>query len=154
MQYYKKNNKCVEKTRKFELKMIQRLQTLFLLLYSLFGLLSNFFLPVEASHFSSWFSSHLSLLHKVPLLLGILSLGVVFCYKKRKLQIGMVRGIVVLHLLYWGIFIGGMYGGSSDSFSLYILHFVSSFVGIVALGLALKYIRKDEALIQSLDRLR
>lgn len=134
--------------------MIQRVQTLFLLLYSLIGIAYNFYFTVDPEHLAFWFTAPFSFFNFFPLVLTLVVLIVVFTYKKRKLQIRLLQGVLCLHVLFWGSFIIALVSSSTPFLGLYTLDLVLAFIGLVLLLVAIKYIRKDEALIQSLDRLR
>jgi hypothetical protein len=60
----------------------------------------------------------------------------------------------VLFTLFWAGFVYLVIQHQADNFNQYIPDLSIAFVGEVALLLANRFIKKDEALIRSLDRLR
>lgn len=121
--------------------MIQRIQTLFLLL----GAISAGFLSMNLLGIWEHFAFALA---------GLVSLITIFMYKKRKLQIGLSTWLVIpLYITGIGIilfFSKGNYDESKDMAAL----FISFFVGLIATILAIFSIRKDEKTVQESNRLR
>ena len=133
--------------------MIQRLQTLFLLLFCGINAANFFLFPVEYALLNSTFKTEANLLVKLPLVFALIIFINVFLFKHRNRQLVVNRLVWILFTLFWGglvylIIQQGM------GFSTYGADLGLAFVGEVALLLANRYIAKDEALIRSLDRLR
>jgi CDP-diglyceride synthetase len=121
--------------------MIQRIQTLFLLL----GAISAGFLSMNLLGIWEHFAFATA---------ALISLIIIFMYKKRKLQISLSTWLVI-PLYITGIaiilfFSKGHYDESKDMTTLSI----SFFVGLVSTILAIFSIRKDEKTVQESNRLR
>ena len=121
--------------------MIQRIQTLFLLL----GAISAGFLSMNLVGIWEHFAFATA---------ALISLIIIFMYKKRKLQISLSTWLVI-PLYITGIaiilfFSKGHYDESKDMTTLSI----SFFVGLVSTVLAIFSIRKDEETVQESNRLR
>lgn len=145
--------------------MIQRIQSLFLLLCSasFFGL---FGLPFATSSVSmpDIFSdmvyniSDNAILLGLCVLGGLVSLGAIFLYNNRELQIKISYVATVLAILlpltaFLLIYNEGTGGANADKIDdapgLYL-----PLVGIIFSVLAARFIRKDENTVRSMDRLR
>jgi hypothetical protein len=138
--------------------MIQRQQTLWLLLSALAALLSFMFpfvtgkglkdgLPVDVTLTAG--SNFLLLILTGASL--VLAMATIFLYKDRKLQIkltlvGMVLtiGIIILYIMQ-------MNKLNSATLALFC---ILPFAGLIGYFMAFRNIRKDEKLIKSLDKLR
>lgn len=121
--------------------MIQRIQTLFLLLGAISAGFMSMNLEGKWEHFSFALAAMVSLL-------------IIFMYKKRKLQISLSTWLV-LPLYATGISIilflsKDQYAENKDNTSLII----SFFVGLFATVLAIFSIKKDERTVQESNRLR
>ncbi len=121
--------------------MIQRIQTLFLLL----GAISAGFMSMNL--LGIWE-------HFVFAVAALVSLIIIFLYKKRKLQISLSTWLVI-PLYITGIIIilfinKDQYAENNDNTPLII----SFFVGLLATILAIFSIRKDEKIVQESNRLR
>lgn len=149
--------------------MIQRKQSLYLLIVFLIALL-NYLLPIlTVSHAGEQLEvcgnqfeiiEQVGLcLHPVPILLGTImgiSLLAVFVYKRRKLQIVLTVVNIFFHLLYAAYYYiylfdyARLYGAQTEINSVTFLMPIS----LVLLFLVIKLIRKDQRLLNSLNRLR
>lgn len=146
--------------------MIQRIQSIFLLLASLasFGLFGLPFASTpDAVTKSTIFGDALyNLQDHIGLLVvfglsGLLALVAIFLFKNRKLQLNLSRfalianviGLILAIVLYYND--SGTLGAvdPNDEAGLYM-----PFIAVVFLGLALRFISKDEQLVSSMDRLR
>lgn len=121
--------------------MIQRIQTLFLLL----GAISAGFMSMNLLGIWEHFAFAMA---------ALISLIIIFMYKKRKLQISLSTWLVI-PLYLTGIIIilflnKDQYAENKDITALSI----SFFVGLVATILAIFSIRKDEKTVQESNRLR
>lgn len=121
--------------------MIQRIQTLFLLL----GAISAGFISMNLLGIWEHFAFAIA---------ALVSLIIIFMYKKRKLQISLSTWLVI-PLYITGIIIilfinKDKYAENNDNTPLII----SFFVGLVATILAIFSIRKDEKIVQESNRLR
>lgn len=128
--------------------MIQRIQTLFLLAYFIVSIGCFFYYPMAL--FSEIESQ---VLGYFPLLLAFLALVLIFSFKNRKRQLNFCKVLLCLHLfqITWGIYV--FYSVKLLAFELGLLLAYAVF-GLFLIFLALRGIKKDEALIRSLDRLR
>ena len=136
--------------------MLQRIQTIYLLLTLIANLLLIFV-------FYIWLNASLkkvfvtdSYLY-LPLVLSSLLLTVfsIFSYKKRKSQFMMGRLNIILNFVLLGFFVSASLNlsGETSVSEKGIGVFVPIF-SIVCLALANKAIKKDEDLVKSVDRLR
>lgn len=146
--------------------MIQRIQTVFLILAAISGfcvLAFPFATTPEQVTTSTLFSdATFNVKDSIALLIlfvlaGLLSLAGVFLYKNRELQMKVTRfgiianiiGLVLAVLLFWQDIVNLGNVEPSDGLGTY-LPFILLICGI----LALRFIRKDENLVRSMDRLR
>lgn len=121
--------------------MIQRIQTLFLLL----GVISAGFISMKSvgiwEHFAFAFASLCSLV--------ILSL-----YKRRRLQINLSLTLVIPLYLVGIIFLLGYNNGHYDEGNKKTTILISFFVGILSTLMAVYQIHKDEKIVKESNRLR
>ena len=134
--------------------MIQRIQTVFMLLFVLAGSVNFFLFPSEIIVFEPLVGDKVEASPYVSILLSLFVLINIGFYKKRGLQIPVNQLIWVLYTLFWGSFVYLIIQHQADNFKQYLPDLSIAFVGEVALLLANRFIKKDEALIRSLDRLR
>lgn len=144
--------------------MIQRLQSIFLLLSSLFfG--SQFFTAFASTtkEVQGIFSDLIYNIYDNPILLGLVAIGAaislaaIFLYKNRSLQLKMTHLSLVLAVLF-PVAAGILYSlQASESTSLVPNLSIGAFTplgSIICGALAGRYIKKDEKLVSSMDRLR
>ena len=134
--------------------MIQRIQTVFMLLFVITAAVNFFLFPSEIVVFEPVLGEKVDSSPYISILLAILVLVNIGFYKKRKLQVRINQLVWVLYTLFWGSFVYFTLQNTTEGLNLYLPDLLVAFVGEVALLLANRYIRKDEALIRSLDRLR
>ncbi len=134
--------------------MIQRIQTVFMLLFVLAGGVNFFLFPSEIIVFEPLVGDKAEASPYVSILLSLFVLINIGFYKKRGLQIRVNQLIWVLYTLFWGSFVYLIIQHQADNFKQYLPDLSIAFAGEVALLLANRFIKKDEALIRSLDRLR
>ena len=146
--------------------MIQRIQTLFLLLaagltLALLGL--PFAGTPESVAASPLFSDGSYLIHDSPALLvlyllgAILAIAAIFLFKRRTVQlrvsifsfIAILLGMVMTLILFLQDPIMGQDVQPDDRLGIFF-----PFLALAALLLAQRFIRKDEKLVRSMDRLR
>lgn len=128
------------------------MQTVFLV-FNLFFLIAVYiFFP-----FKDLLSSHFSNLTfdfqdkgYIPLC-GLLTFLSIFFFKKRKKQLLINNFQITIHVIYFMIFLG--YSFASESYN-YLAHLIIPIVSIIVIFFANRYIKKDEALIKSIDRIR
>ncbi len=136
--------------------MIQRIQTLYLLLTAGISAGLSMFLPIGENKKGLEFYAK-----EDPLLLGlfigaaILALIAIFLFKKRQLQFVLGRVNIILNFIllgvfvYWSLTVSGEAGVSEKGIGMLI-----PIISIVLLVMANKAIKKDENLVKSVDRLR
>lgn len=136
--------------------MIQRIQTIYLLIaFIIMGILPFVFpLETSAAGQKTFAMDHMSDM----ILFGLsaaLSLITIFLFKNRKLQFVLGRLNIILNLILLGLFVyhslslSGEVATSEKGIGMFLPIF-----SIVFLVLANKAIKKDEDLVKSVDRLR
>ena len=134
--------------------MIQRIQTVFMLLFVLTAGVNFFLFQSEIVVFEPVLGEKVDSSPYISILLAILVFVNIGFYKKRRLQVLINQLIWILYTLFWGSFVFFTLQNTKEGLNQYLPDLLIAFVGKVALLLANRYIRKDEALIRSLDRLR
>ena len=134
--------------------MIQRIQTVFMLLFVIAAGVNFFLFPSEIVVFEPVLGEKVDSSPYISILLAILVFVNIGFYKKRRLQVLINQLIWILYTLFWGSFVFFTLQNTKEGLNQYLPDLLIAFVGKVALLLANRYIRKDEALIRSLDRLR
>lgn len=143
--------------------MIQRVQTIYLLITILLSSLL-FVFPFQSNivNFSEIVPFRLSILNyennllmwaSVLNLVAIIeALVIIFLYKIRNIQISLCYYLMVLNL----VIIGLMYWGTKDTDGLptYKLPYIIPLINFILSFIAAHYIKKDEKLVKSADRLR
>ena len=133
--------------------MIQRIQTLYIFLYIV---IKCFLLYMSLTYKSlfHFFINKVDLLSSVLILLIIFSIVTLLSFKKRKIQIKLMYFLITLQLLFMisiSIFI---------YMEVYSLNFLQNYqtilciIGLLLLLLCLRGIKKDQNLIDSIDRIR
>ena len=130
--------------------MIQRIQTVFLLLISAASGLGFFFLPPLDL-------SYLELAVFIPLefyliLSGATAFLTLLLFKKRKIQLMINRIHFVIQIGLAIVLIYGLF--NTVDMNPFLLWLMMPFLSLILLLLSSKAIRKDEDLIRSIDRLR
>ena len=140
----------------FEKIMIQRIQSVYLLIVVLLGAVLPFFLPVwSTEEGTSVFATDQFMIMTVFGASAILALITIFLYKKRKLQISLGRLNIILNFIllgffvYWSLTLPGEMQISQKGIGMFL-----PILSIVFLAMANKAIKKDEALVKSADRIR
>lgn len=143
------------KTINFEnKKMIQRLQTVFLIVFVLLSIANGLFFPVEIIVFQPLdlpLGDQINNLSFVLVFFAVLS---IFSFKKRIIQLRLNGLIWLIHVLFWGSFVFLVVRDHAGAYSNFFPDVILAGIAEVNLLLANKFIRKDEALVRSLDRLR
>jgi len=144
--------------------MIQRVQTLFLLIATIIsGGLSNFVTLWNATYDSQFFayesivkdSIFIKPIGILFILSAILSFITIFLFKNRKLQFVMNRVNILLNFLLLGLIVYNVLNISGET--LVSEKGIGTFLPILSVFLlvfANRYIKKDEDLVKSVDRLR
>lgn len=134
--------------------MIQRIQTLFMLLFVIAGGVNFFLFPSEIIIFEPLIGNKADSSPYVSILLSLIVLINIGLYQKRTIQIRVNQVIWVLYTLFWGSFVYMIIQHQANNFKQYLLDLMIAFAGEIMLLLANRFIKKDETLIRSLDRLR
>ena len=137
--------------------MIQRIQTIYLLLAFVVTGILLFFIPLWTMNDSKEYYFMQSQVYTI--LLGLsttLSLFSVVSYKKRQNQFVIGRLNIILNLILLGLFVYRSLNlsGETPAVSEKGIGMFLPVVAIVLLVLANKAIKKDEDLVKSVDRLR
>jgi membrane protease YdiL (CAAX protease family) len=136
--------------------MIQRIQTIYLLIVGLFAALLPFFLYLWLdAEGAKFFAKHDILIISAFAIIAALAVISIFLYKNRKNQFVLNRLNLILNLFLLGFFVyrslnlSGETAVSEKGIGMLIPVF-----SIVFLVLANRAIKKDEDLVKSVDRLR
>ena len=133
--------------------MIQRIQTLYIFLYIL---IKCFLLYMSLTYKSlfHFFINKVDLLSSVLILLIIFSIVTLLSFKKRKTQIKLMYFLITLQLLFM-ISISIFTYMKVDSLNFLQNHqTILCIIGLLLLLLCLRGIKKDQNLIDSIDRIR
>jgi hypothetical protein len=136
--------------------MIQRIQTLYMLLAFLLVGVLPFFIPLwNTAEGPFYFMQDITYTAMVGLNVSLLLVSILF-YKKRQHQFVLNRLNMIIMLILLGLFVyrslnvsGGTAAVSEKGIGTYL-----PLISIVLLALANKAIKKDEELVKSVDRLR
>jgi hypothetical protein len=142
--------------------MIQRIQTVYLFLITILSTLL-FFFPFQQNIVDlKIISLKLDILNSTNTLLFIASLinliilidsfTIIFLYKNRKLQMKMCIYLAIMNLICLALMYLG--GTKSEGIPIYKLPFIIPVINIILSILAFRYIKKDEELVRSADRIR
>lgn len=138
--------------------MIQRIQTVYLILTFVVTGLLMFFVPLWTLNTGKAFyfmqDQFYTILLGLSTMLTIIS---IISYKKRQNQFVMNRLNIILNLILLGLFVYRSLNLSGDTTTVVSEKGIGMFLPIVAivlLVLANKAIKKDEDLVKSVDRLR
>jgi hypothetical protein len=137
--------------------MIQRIQTIYLVLTFIVTGVLMFFIPLWTLNTGKPFYFMQDQLYTVLLALStMLTIVSIISFKKRQNQFVMGRLNIILNLILLGLFVyrslnlsGGTVTVSEKGIGMFL-----PIVAIVLLVLANKAIKKDEDLVKSVDRLR
>lgn len=135
--------------------MIQRLQTVFLVLAILLNL-TVYFTPIYEKAIADpqwWVGTGLA----TVLLFAMIINGVsIFMYNNRPLQMTLVKRSMIFQIIALGFSVGILFslGGIGTYLWDEALGTGLVFLGLIFQILALRYIRKDEDLVRSMDRIR
>ena len=135
--------------------MIQRIQSLFLLIAALLFLVTFFFRPIIASETLTWLFPTVVGIHAVVALVAIWA---IFLFNNRKQQLKIVTLLQFLALIaiisvFAGAYMTGLVNDLPGN-TLGIVMLVLPMVGYVLIRLAGQRIKKDIELVRSVDRLR
>lgn len=135
--------------------MIQRIQTVFLAVATLLNL-SVYFTPIYEKAMADpqlWIGYGLAISLLVAMVLNVLS---IFLYNNRKNQITWVKRSALFQVIAFGFCIGVLLslGGIGTYLWDEALGSGLTLLGLIFQILAMRYIRKDEELVRSMDRIR
>jgi hypothetical protein len=138
--------------------MIQRIQTVFLLLTFVVTGVLMFFIPLWTSNTGKAFYFMQDQFYTVLLGLStMLTIVSIISFKKRQNQFVLNRLNIILNLILLGLFVYrslNLSGETANAVSEKGIGMFLPIVAIVLLVLANKAIKKDEDLVKSVDRLR
>ena len=131
--------------------MIQRIQTVFLIINFFFLSILYFFLPLDFFDFNIFNFKTLIEVKFYIILCGLLTFLSVLLFKKRTKQLLINKVQIFLHIVYSLIIIIDLiiYKSSNSFINILIPTFCLIFI-----FLANKFIKRDEDLIKSIDRIR
>ena len=143
--------------------MLQRKQSVLILIVGIASVIMNVVLPVESifsnkEKMMSFFSEKSLLLSTFPILVwivAVLAFIALFLFKNRSLQIllGKVNMLINLYLVglvaYWSLSVsGGVYTPEKGIWMFILL------LNLCLLAISNKWIKKDDNLVKSVDRIR
>lgn len=136
--------------------MIQRIQTVYLIIVALISGVLPFFLNLWSdAEGNEVYANNEILVSLLFYIIGALALGTIFLFKKRKNQFVLNRLNIVLNLFLLGFFVYRSLNLSGEaSVSEKGIGMLIPVFSIVFLTLANRAIKKDEDLVKSVDRLR
>ena len=131
--------------------MIQRIQTVFLIINFFFLSILYFFLPLDFFDFNIFNFKTLIEVKFYIILCGLLTFLSVLLFKKRTKQLLINKVQIFLHIIYSLIIVIDfiVYKSSNSFINMLIPTFCLIFI-----SLANKFIKRDEDLIKSIDRIR
>ena len=134
--------------------MIQRIQSLYVLLY----MINNFFLlyimPSTDRVFFYLFNEKIDMRIYLTILANIFSALILFNYKNRKTQIKLLYLIIIIQLIILTPILILHYKESNSIKNLLNYETILYLLGLVLLILSLRGIKNDQKLIDSIDRIR
>ena len=138
-----------------KIAMLQRIQTLYIILAALCSGCLSFLLPLWTVAAESYFAVDFIEYTALFVVSALLSVVAVFQFKSRQNQFVLGRLNIILNLILLGLFVyrllnlPGALEDAEKGIGLFL-----PVISIVLLVLANKAIKKDEALVKSVDRLR
>ena len=130
--------------------MIQRIQTVFLLIIVMVSVICFFFLP--PLNFSLLGLMVPAILKSYIILTSLLAFSSMMIFKHRKTQLIINRLHFLLQVAMTGVLIFGLL--NVDDLSSFLLWLLMPFQSMILLILSSRAIQKDDDLIRSIDRLR
>lgn len=140
--------------------MIQRIQTIYLFIATIIIGVGVYLIPAwnfEGAHLSIPYS--VTNISYIYLILAALTLISIFLFKNRKRQLAVIRLDIILNIALLGFFVYWFLNlpgetDFSEIFSKKGIGMLTPLISIVLLNMAQKAIKKDEALVKSVDRIR
>ncbi|MCQ2359923.1 MAG: DUF4293 domain-containing protein [Paludibacteraceae bacterium] len=135
--------------------MIQRIQTIYLFIVTVLGILLCCFPVADAGDFTIKWGATITF-SGLSLLMPTVSLATIFLYKKRILQMRLCSFDIILNVLTLLLTALDVYLAHNTGDADIKLYWpvVIMPINVILLYLAIRAIGKDEALVRSLDRLR
>lgn len=135
--------------------MIQRPQTLFLALTFFFNLIV-FFTPIYSHAVQDpapWYGLGMAISLTIPMLLAVIS---IFLYRNRPNQLKWVKFATYIQIVAIGFTLGTLFslGGFGKFLWREALSSILVLLSLVTLWQAGRFIKNDEELVQSMDRIR
>jgi len=136
--------------------MIQRIQSIYLLITALIAGAVSFFVEVYKNfEIHDLFPKDELVVMGLFIVSAVLSLCTIFLFKNRKLQFVLNRLNIILNLILLGLFVYWSLNAPGEAeASKKGVGMILPFISIVFLVLANRAIKKDEDLVKSVDRLR
>ena len=133
--------------------MIQRIQSLYIFLYIVIKCFL-LYMSLTYKNLFHFFINKVDILSSVLILLIIFSIVTLLSFKKRKTQIKLMYFLITLHLLFMIsiLIFTYMEVDSLNFFQNY--QTILCIIGLLLLLLCLRGIKKDQNLIESIDRIR
>lgn len=133
--------------------MIQRIQSVYLLLAAIASGVVIFFLPLFKMGDSAHMVMNDPIFFAITVLSTLISIFSIFRYKNRQQQVVSGRINIILNFVFFGFLMYMFYDGLKEGDSLGTGAFIPIAV-VVLVTLANRAIMKDEALVRAADRLR
>jgi Domain of unknown function (DUF4293) len=136
--------------------MIQRVQSIYMLLSSILMCGISFLLPIYKEQVQVFILDNFTFL-TLFLISGIITLISIFLYQNRKLQFVLNRISILINLILLGLFIyqsTKLPGATQEAMKGIEMGVFLPIISVILLVLANKAIQKDENLVKSVDRIR
>ena len=128
--------------------MIQRIQSIYLFFYAALVAFCFWAFPALVD-----VSNAIAEVRYIPLGLGLLVFITIFLFSKRKIQLRLIQLVLLVHIAFsiWYVY---SFGLTKMIEKIHLVPGLFFSLGLLLLVLAYRAIKKDEALVRSLDRLR
>ncbi|KAB2814800.1 DUF4293 domain-containing protein [Phaeocystidibacter luteus] len=134
--------------------MLQRIQSVYMLLSALAMSAGMYFLPVYLVNETSVYLKEDGLLLMMSGLCAGISIANVFNFKNRRLQVVLNRIAIILSFVLFGLLMWDWIGQPEDVVVTGKLGMAMPLINVILIVLANRGIQKDELLVRSADRLR
>lgn len=134
--------------------MIQRIQSVYLLLAALVSGCVIFFLPLFVFSDSSYMILDDAIFTATTVLSALISLYSIFRYKNRRQQLVSGRINIIINFVFFGFLLYMFFAGITKEGASLGLGSFMPLVAVVLITLANRGIMKDEMLVRAADRLR
>ena len=128
--------------------MLQRIQSIYLFFYAILAALCFWTFPSINEGMNA-----INEVRYIPLGLSLLVFLSIFLFTKRKIQLRLIQLVFAAHSIFAVCYVYGI-GFIKMIEKIHLSSGIFFVLGLLFLGLAHRAIKKDEALIRSLDRLR